>query len=557
MKINHGLHVVFVALLTGLITLGLAGCPDPPRDILAVSQTQLDFGVNPNALNFQVWVTEPNDPPKGITATPQEDWILVEPREVSSSGPDNRQTIEVGINRSALQQGTHEGSIRISASGAMPKTITVRVEQEEDGDIQGALNVSNASARYSAPYLLEFDFLLTDDEGEVVIAEPSAFEWTAREDLTEVNPQETGVHLERGATRLMKMELVLDYSLSMQLVPNAISAMQNVCIDVLLPALNEDSQVGITEFHREDLDPARVSDFTVDRDYLVERIEAIQTEYVNGFPAGARTWDALIAAVEAFDEENENHEARYVVLFSDGNNTSSLHTMDDAVEAAQERDVIVFAVGLGANINRNTLRNLAHRTGGVYFDSDSVAELEEAVHWMNDVLSARYNLRWASLRRSTAPVQPSFSLTLNGETATYTASESFYPVEHEGDVLEGRLYLDRSDSANQTTVFLRADYVPRYVDQLHLAVESPHDFTVSLVDVVNEGLLADWSLEVEALDAYNLQLEGDDLPFATFGPMLRFDFDTVLEPGEAPFTTFEVDNSVYANGQYFVVTADK
>jgi len=43
------------------------------------------------------------------------------------------------------------------------------------------------------------------------------------------------------------------------------------------------------------------------------------------------------------------------------------------------------------------------------------------------------------------------------------------------------------------------------------------------------------------------------LPFATFGPLLRFDFDGIV-PDETPlFDQVYVDPSVYANGQSFRV----
>jgi len=549
----------YIPILVCLLSVLLTGCPDPLRDILAVStefqqDPILDFGVSPNILSFQVWVKESVTTPINISITPQQNWILVEPGLVASTGPANRQTVSVGIDRSKLGIGTHIGNIRVSAPGASQKTVPVRVIQEEDGNTQGELNITNASNRYTTPYLLEFDFFLTDGEGDVVVAEPAAFAVTAYEDLTEVNPQETGVYLKRGATRPMKMELVLDYSLSMQLVPNAILQMQAVCTDLLLPALNEDAQVGITEFHRDDLEPARVSPFTVDRLFLEERIEAIQTEYVSGFASGSRMWDAVYSAVERFDVENENHEARVILLITDGNDTSSVKTLDDVVEAAKKRGVLIYAVGFGLNINRAQLSNLATRTQGTYFDSTSLIALENAIHHLNDILQSQYNLRWASLRRSAAPIVPRFHLSLNGNSAQYTAAETFVPIANAGDVLKGKLILERSDSGNNTTVFLRANYIPRLIDRLNIYIESDYEYTVEVVDGINDGLLANWVMDIVPVSIGNsLNLTGPILPFATFGPMLRFDFDSVLATDDIPFKAFQVDNSIYGNAQYFEI----
>jgi len=82
-------------------------------------------------------------------------------------------------------------------------------------------------------------------------------------------------------------------------------------------------------------------------------------------------------------------------------------------------------------------------------------------------------------------------------------------------------------------------------------VRSMYPFTVSLVDTADDGLLGAWNLsELEEEGGVWLTVEsasaGEYAPFAAFGPMLQFTFTQVADE---PFTEFEMDNTMYLEGQ--------
>ena len=120
-------------------------------------------------------------------------------------------------------------------------------------------------------------------------------------------------------------------------------------------------------------------------------------------------------------------------------------------------------------------------------------------------------------------------------------------------------------SADRTTAFLRAAYVPRYITRIALHVVSPYAFTVTAIGATDGGLCPspDWTLTIKDVntgDGKQILIETqnpDDIfsaiPFAAFGPILEFQFDTLVADPATLFSTFEVDNSLYASGQNFVV----
>ncbi len=560
------MHMREVAIAVCVVLLGLACLPGctPAKNAIAVSNKSLDFALNERPITIDVWNSNLAAGTIAVTAVPSAPWIVANAETLtcpppSGSGVFNKQALDVSINRNLLAPGEYDGSIALKAKNVVTVNIAVHVIQPDTGQ-RGPLNIVNPVVRYEEPYLIDFSFVLENEAGDAVVAEPAQFAVTAREnDL--VAGEETGVHLRRGAARQLKVHLVLDYTASMQAVHGATAAMEEAATGVLLPALNEDALVGVTEFHRDDLPPARVSEFTVDRTALQERIASIQDTYVHGFYSGSRTWDAVLDTAETFEQGKALNEARYIILFSDGNDTSSVHSRNQAVDAVRQRDAHLYAVAFGENVNENALRDMATRTEGAYFPAGSLGELQDAFQHIVQNLGAQYSLRWASLRRNNVPVFPSFVITLGQNSASYAATQAFVATEHADSpeqALEGRLRVVASSGDGTATAFLRAEYVPRFIRSINLFVGTSLDYTVSTVEAANDGIMDGWAMNVVDDPAHGgkwieLETQYGPLDFASFGPMLRFDFSAVPDEGTPLFDAFYIENSIYTNGQSFIV----
>ncbi len=548
---------VLCAAALALLSAALTAC-DFRQEAISLSNWTLDFSRNETPFTMYVWNNNPLIPELTVGVKADKPWILVNLGEMVSGapadpekGPFDKRVLFVRIDRTQLDEGEHTGTIVFSSKGIKPKEAKVRVVMDQDGRLD-SLNIVNAAASYSSPYLIDFMFGVTDKKGDAVVAEPAQFVVEALEGDQPVGAN-SGLQLRRASTLLLKMDLLMDYSQNMQERAGAIAVMEDTAKNVLLPALNTDAQVGVTEFHRDDRDAESVSGFTVDRAHTRARIEAIQPDYVRGFYSGARLLDAVVTSCSKFDRDVSKGEARYVILFSDGYDTSSAATLDDAVERARERSVRVYAVGCGGEANLPLLLDLTGRTGGEYFPADTVELLPAAVEDIVQNLEGQYILRWASLSRRDEGFRPSFSLVLGDARAGFKAKDDFNPADHRGDVLRGRLRVQDSSSPGGTSALLRADYIPRFIREIHLFVRSDLDFSVSLVEPADDGLLAGWSMEVSrafGTAGYWVSLEspGPLLPFAAFGPLVRFDFPGVIPEDQPLFEELYADSGVYEDG---------
>jgi VWFA-related protein len=82
-------------------------------------------------------------------------------------------------------------------------------------------------------------------------------------------------------------------------------------------------------------------------------------------------FDALVSAADFLDARRRNHLSTVVILFSDGNDTISRHTLADALDAIMAAGVYVYVVDMTNpatySPGRAVLRKLAAVTGGRYF----------------------------------------------------------------------------------------------------------------------------------------------------------------------------------------------
>ncbi len=469
------------------------------------------------------------------------------------------------------------------------------------------LSIENLTYTYSAPYLLDFQFSLytmtdTNDpaSGHGVVADAKLLSALCLEDDVATG-SETGAQLAQGNSKVMKTYLVLDYTESIASLANgdsnsngisdAVDGMVNGAIS-FVNQQPSDGQVGVYEFHREDLPPNKVLGLTTDKGLVAQSIGGIWTNYVQGFPAGSRCWDAVMAAINDLGASNRD-EQHYVVLISDGRDESSTNTMTSVIAAAAKNNVKVYCVGFGTELDTNTLQNLSAQTQGKYHTATNAADVVTQFAELARDSRCQYILRWATLKRGANPASfmPSFQIAYQGiiaasptnpwymdtnnpivdtnampPTTNYNTLTNFiigyyFPASNAGPVTVGSLRLSPDAEVSPTAITLRASYVPRYIRQLRLHYRANWPASAQLDSAQPGEMLAGWTLTESddgaggkwaLLSSPNPADLGTSLPFASFGNLLTFSFQDIIDPTN-PFSVFDIDNTIYTNtgGQSF------
>jgi tight adherence protein B len=89
---------------------------------------------------------------------------------------------------------------------------------------------------------------------------------------------------------------------------------------------------------------------------------------------GTSLYDGILLSVQQL--QSENLASRVLVLLTDGSDTGSRATLDQAVAAARKAEVAIYAIGIeGDTFTPEALQRLASETGGQYYGASSAGGL--------------------------------------------------------------------------------------------------------------------------------------------------------------------------------------
>jgi len=139
-----------------------------------------------------------------------------------------------------------------------------------------------------------------------------------------------------------------------------------------------------------DSDVNLVQDFTQRQEDLLEALDSLR--------AGNNT--SLYDAVYLASEEKLRHEVgrRVIVVITDGADTSSRVRKEEAIEAAQKADVLIYGIGVrsqGQQYDFGVLKKFAEETGGSFFSPRArFAEIQEAFQAIGEQIKGQYSLAY-------------------------------------------------------------------------------------------------------------------------------------------------------------------
>ena len=135
-------------------------------------------------------------------------------------------------------------------------------------------------------------------------------------------------------------------------------------------------------------------EFSDKRATTLEAIDRLQAV------GGTALWDALHDSMLALKQRTGR---RAIVLLSDGRDENnpgtapgSEHTLADVLTLVRDTDTIVYAIGLGANVDKPALERIAALSGGAASFPADVTELEGEYLRVIDALRQRYVLGYTS-----------------------------------------------------------------------------------------------------------------------------------------------------------------
>lgn len=200
--------------------------------------------------------------------------------------------------------------------------------------------------------------------------------------------------------------LLIDSSVSQQ---NLIPAEREAGIAFLDAVLREKDLAFLISF---DTNVDLLQDFTANRDLLrrgLDRVRVNSGGPVSGpFPStrtgGTHLYDALFLA--ATDRLAREVGRKTVILITDGNDQGSRVKLEQAIEAAQKADIVVYGIllidyefyrgrfGLSGSGGEGVLKKMAEETGGHMIRVNKPADLRQAFDQIAQELRSQYSIAY-------------------------------------------------------------------------------------------------------------------------------------------------------------------
>lgn len=211
--------------------------------------------------------------------------------------------------------------------------------------------------------------------------------------LTEDKVQQTITNFRKEQQLPLTIALMMDTSASVRL---QLEFEKRVAASFLTSVMRADDKALLAEF---DTGTSLLRDFTDRPGPIIEDLRTLRSG------GGTALFDALCRVSE--EKLGEPADRKVIVLVSDGADRHSKKSIEEAIEAVQRADAVVYAVGtskFGASGDKSgepKLKTLAELTGGRAFFPYSEEQFSEAFAQINDELRSQYSLTYVPTNKRT------------------------------------------------------------------------------------------------------------------------------------------------------------
>ena len=158
----------------------------------------------------------------------------------------------------------------------------------------------------------------------------------------------------------------------------------------------------------------------------------------SGKVTGTALYDSIYLAAREMLKPQVGRKA--IVLISDGNDYGSKVDIEEAIEAAQRSDVIIFGVryfdrefyfraGASGGGGMSTLKKLARATGGEAYEVKRKRTLDDILDEINDVVRNQYAIGYSPARDLSEPGFRKVELRTKDKGLEVQTREGYYPSE--------------------------------------------------------------------------------------------------------------------------------
>jgi Ca-activated chloride channel family protein len=258
-------------------------------------------------------------------------------------------------------------------------------------------------------------------------------------------PREAFTVFENGQPQPIKSFKREDVPVSMGLIIDNSGSMRDKRAKVETAALtlvkdsNKDDEVFVVNFNDEAfLDNPHGKDFTNNMKELEESLTRIDSR------GGTAMRDAIRMSIDHLKEKSKK-DKKVLVVVTDGNDNSSVISLENLVKASQQSEVLIYSVGLLSEEERReakraerALNDLALATGGESFFPKEASEVERIAHTVARDIRSQYTIQYTPTNQAMDGSFRAIKVTVKGPgNPTARTRNGYYATENQNPPAKG------------------------------------------------------------------------------------------------------------------------
>ena len=191
----------------------------------------------------------------------------------------------------------------------------------------------------------------------------------------------------------LTLGLMVDTSMSQR---HVIDAERAACFHFLDQVLREDKdKVFVMQF---DIGVQLRQPLTSSRRALDDALSFVSTptrrQLQMQYGGGTLLYDAVVQASDGVMSKLKGRKA--LIVLSDGGENGSQATIQDAIDAAERSDTLIYSILFGGSEGRRILTRMSRETGGGYYEVNKKLSIEQVFGMIEEELRSQYNIGYVS-----------------------------------------------------------------------------------------------------------------------------------------------------------------
>ena len=191
----------------------------------------------------------------------------------------------------------------------------------------------------------------------------------------------------------LTLGLMVDTSMSQR---HVIDAERAACFHFLDQVLREDKdKVFVMQF---DIGVQLRQPLTSSRRALDDALSFVSTptrrQLQMQYGGGTLLYDAVVQASNDVMSKLKGRKA--LIVLSDGGENGSQATIQDAIDAAERSDTLIYSILFGGSEGRRILTRMSRETGGGYYEVNKKLSIEQVFGMIEEELRSQYNIGYVS-----------------------------------------------------------------------------------------------------------------------------------------------------------------